>query len=356
MVVQATLEAVMLMGDAEENWRRFSFNRDGFFHDPHGQVISLWGMVEFQRFWNELDSMFSAPLGRKLLYAATDCEEEIVMKSGLYRRKGWFSGRENKRRLHERWRSMGWGLPEGDGILQPCHDQLTVGLFLAHAEWRDAQRLDINWQQISDARLEIEVAPNSRPINDLPQLQPLPWGYHMGHSDCEHPGIEMDLDWRSYGFFVGQERSFFLPVNLLHRLAIEASGRPLQVTKDASLHLNVKLEHPSSSTFAAFSMAAYRGYLNSDAHAFVLEPSDWLDLLQLRLNQRGLGGARLDGVWRSGERSATFIIQSPLPAVAVGLICGLWQRALGGRIEATVEVAENRVILEIQEVNISFEE
>ena len=56
----------------------FDFRADGFFLDAFGAPCVLLGTVEFTDFWNAFDACFSSPMGRKLIYAATDAEEDIL--------------------------------------------------------------------------------------------------------------------------------------------------------------------------------------------------------------------------------------------------------------------------------------
>ena len=58
----------------------FSFGSNGYHSDDLGHGCVLMGTVEFQHFWNALDACFESPLGRKLIYAATDAEELIIAK------------------------------------------------------------------------------------------------------------------------------------------------------------------------------------------------------------------------------------------------------------------------------------
>ena len=53
----------------------FDFRADGFFLDAFGAPCVLLGTVEFTDFWNAFDACFSSPMGRKLIYAATDAKK-----------------------------------------------------------------------------------------------------------------------------------------------------------------------------------------------------------------------------------------------------------------------------------------
>ncbi|MGB1485623.1 MAG: hypothetical protein ACPG9E_06495, partial [Poseidonia sp.] len=55
-----------------------------------------------------MDSLYSSPLGRKLIYAATDAEERILRQSNLQFGR-WFGKRNVTKKLGLRASSMGWG-------------------------------------------------------------------------------------------------------------------------------------------------------------------------------------------------------------------------------------------------------
>ena len=67
------------MGEsATHSLEAFTFGVDGLFFDPIGQPCVLIGTVEFQNFCHVLDETFDTPLGRRLIYAATDSEERSL--------------------------------------------------------------------------------------------------------------------------------------------------------------------------------------------------------------------------------------------------------------------------------------
>ena len=69
----------------------FDFRADGFL-DAFGAPCVLLGTVEFTDFWNAFDACFS-PMGRKLIYAATDAEEDILRGTQQIEFGKWFGRR-----------------------------------------------------------------------------------------------------------------------------------------------------------------------------------------------------------------------------------------------------------------------
>ena len=76
----------------------FTFGGDGLFFDPIGQPCVLIGTVEFQNFCHVLDESFDTPLGRRLIYAATDGEERSLHDQKLFQFGRWFGRRRVERR------------------------------------------------------------------------------------------------------------------------------------------------------------------------------------------------------------------------------------------------------------------
>ena len=142
----------------------FSFQRDGFFFDAHGAPCMLVGSVEFRTFWNTLDTLFETPLGRKLIYAATDGEEYLLNQHPTFGFGRLFGKKRVKNLLEERWHSMGWGKHMDHTIASPVHDAFVVGIALAHAEHLRRERLELNWRQLSVDEIQVDYENKKSPM------------------------------------------------------------------------------------------------------------------------------------------------------------------------------------------------
>ena len=142
----------------------FSFQRDGFFFDAHGAPCMLVGSVEFRTFWNTLDTLFETPLGRKLIYAATDGEEYLLNQHPTFGFGRLFGKKRVKNLLEERWHSMGWGKHMDHTIASPVHDAFVVGIALAHAEHLRRERLELNWRQLSADEIQVDYENKKSPM------------------------------------------------------------------------------------------------------------------------------------------------------------------------------------------------
>ena len=129
---------------------------------PFGQPCVLMGVVEFSKFWHQLDASFESPLGRKLIYAATDAEERILSYYPSVQFGRWFGKRKAKKRLQKRALEMGWGEFGEASISGPAHDGLTVGFSLAHYEHMSKQRANVEWNQVSADMIHLEYSRKTR--------------------------------------------------------------------------------------------------------------------------------------------------------------------------------------------------
>ena len=143
----------------------FEFRDDGFFFDADGSACVLVGTVEFSDFWNAFDACFSSPLGRKLIYAATDAEEAHLAKTQQAKFGKWFGRRRAEAYLSGRAACMGWGVFQHHRITSPAHDALTVGFLLAHREHLANERLSLEWNQLTNDQIPVSYTHLTLPTN-----------------------------------------------------------------------------------------------------------------------------------------------------------------------------------------------
>jgi len=225
MSEQAILCEVGRLSNSPRKHASFSFGPNGCFFDDHGFPIGLWGVVEMESFFRHLDAQFETPIGRKILYAATDAEELVLRHPSFAKPR--FGGRKKWHRLlASRSSLMGWGQYEAGTIQSPCHDVLSVGFALAHEEHLARTRLDINWRQSQAEVIRFEVAQKSTPMQPV-QVPMLPdWGQSTPDS-LPAEDFELELEEREPGFFLGGQRSSFLPLPVLIFLSMHCRGDPV---------------------------------------------------------------------------------------------------------------------------------
>lgn len=341
------------MGEsASHSLEAFTFGVDGLFFDPIGQPCVLIGTVEFQNFCHVLDESFDTPLGRRLIYAATDSEERSLSTPKIFQFGRWFGRRRVERALRHRAKSMGWGWFEGQQILSPAHDGLTVGFSLAHAEHLSKSRYDLEWNQRTPELIQTILNPK------LGEMVPAPQAHRLNWSDTAKGAasvgmLDLDLDVREAAFFSGEARSFFLPIDVLHHLISGLRGRPVRSMPSSSVaHIGEEFEEPD--VFAAVVYAAMGAYKRTEHPLFLQTKDDWNGHLQSRLTMRGFGTVEVQKSLLDGDDHTSFLIRSPVPAMVAGTLLGMWQRAHGKRCVVSFGLDPSGLIVKATEPVVDY--
>ena len=341
------------MGEsATHSLEAFTFGVDGLFFDPIGQPCVLIGTVEFQNFCHVLDETFDTPLGRRLIYAATDSEERSLSATKMFQFGRWFGRRRAERALRQRAKSMGWGWFEGRQILSPAHDGLTVGFSLAHAEHLSKSRYELEWNQRSPELIQTILNPKQGAMVPAPQAHRLNWSNTSKEATLLGT-LDLELDVREVAFFSGEARSFFLPTNVLHHLISGLRGRPVRRKPSSSIvHIGEEIEEPN--VFAAIVHAAMGAYKRTDHPLFLQATQDWDGHLASRLTKRGFGKVEVQKSLLDGDDHTRFLIRSPLPAFVAGTLLGMWQRAHGKRCVVTFGLDASGLTVELREPVVDY--
>lgn len=322
---------------------------DGTITDDWGASVLMFGTVEFLQFWNALDGQFDSPMGRKLIYAATDSEERFLNDTTFARRKGFFWKKKAVRQFEERWRNMGWGSWSRFHIVQPCHDALAVGLSLAHDEFLESRRAEVNWRQSSSEMLDLEFSSKNSQVSELGSVDQLDWGVLPDDSSLLS-GMDLDLEPRSFGYFFGQERVFFLPVGVVHALFISLRGRPCQPLNGNAY----EVELPDSVLFCATASAMASAFSHSQHAVYLQGSSDWQGHLEQRFESRGFGKVSVQSSILDGDVSSVFLVRSHVPSLACGLLIAMWERAHGERARVHVSKSENELVLTLNKPMVDY--
>ena len=332
----------------------FEFREDGFFADGGGSPCVLIGTVEFTDFWNAFDACFSSPLGRKLIYAATDAEESYLSSIQRAQFGKWFGRRRALAYLHQRAACMGWGLFQQRQITSPAHDALTGGWMLAHQEHLSQQRLTLEWSQPTNDQILLKLGPNQQPMTAPPSLQPLSWLASNGEENRPSGSRLLDLDHRGATLYAGQARSFFLPASVLQRLVSGLRGRPVSVD-GAMFTCDLDESVEETGLFKAVAHASFLAYNNTDHPVYLQTASDWKGHFSLHLGDRGFGHVEVDKSILDGDDCTEFVVHSHLPAMVAGTVVGMWCRAHGQRGNVSCSMVEGCLRLTIREPRMNYE-
>jgi len=330
----------------------FDLRQDGFFYDPTGEQVVVFGVADLQCFFAALDQCFEAPIGRKILYAAADAEE-LVLQSTSFSIPKWFGKKSILRDMNQRFVSMGWGVLEPSAIKYPIHDALSVGFALAHHEHSTGLRWNIEWSQQSSEH--IRFAFQSKPQTMHPAARPniSGWGRNVSSSPTAMQTV-LDIDERPYGFFVSDQRSAFLPVAFFHILVDQLRGRQQSTTAHTETDLAFPADSAHGDLFVTFAGAAKRMFQDSTTPVFVRHDQDWQELLAHRLTNFGFGSVEVVQSVIGGGEVTVFSVRSSIPAIVCGVLMGMWERCHGSRCKATVTIHANKLQLSIKKPEVDY--
>lgn len=332
----------------------FTFRTDGLFFDPQHHACVLMGTVEFASFWHAFDGCFSSPIGRKLIYAATDAEETMLRQREDFQYGRWFGRRRVQANLRQRSHRMGWGRFEDEHILMPANDAITVGLFLAHREHTAGQRFNLEWNQRTSERIDVVLQPKEGEMTPVPPVEPFTWLSSGLEGDVPKASLTLDLDHRGSTLFNGQARSFFLPVSVIQRLLDGLRGRPTTVQGDVgSSEVDAALEEPD--LFLAVVHASFEAFRSTDQPVYLQRGEDWGGHLSQQFTERGFGRVEVLQSVLDGADSTVFRVQSPLPAVVAGSVLAMWCRAHGKRPEASFSQVDEFLTVTVREPRVNYD-
>lgn len=324
----------------------FHFGSDGWFTDDSGNTCSMFGVVEFGVFLRMLDAGFESPIGRKVIYAAADAEEAVLAGDKRFRAGKWFGKRRALASIEQRTVAMGWGVFKDETVSAPCHDGLCVGFALAYKEHRTGKRWKVDWRQVNTELISINYEPNTQSMKPPPPIDSSAWS-HLRTPSSLALRFPPEFELRPYGFFLNEERSFFLNVGMMHRLFFELLGRPLKrsAEQERGCVVGGAVEHPD--VFSAVFDAAKEAFHQSEIPIYVQSDHDWNDHFQNRITRRGLGSVTVIKTVLNEGQESVFHLQSPLLPYACGLVTAMWERAHGSKGHASISKTENAVVLKV---------
>lgn len=317
-----------------------------------GHDLMLWGVDDFQRFWDALERAVDAPLGRKWLYAMADAEERIHMAAPAV---GWF--RKRTRRQHAlqlRRHRMGWGALDVEArmISYGVAPSIEIGAALAHEEDTTAQRFSVEWDQPASSTLRYTLKPRHADMS-APPVPPL---FHWSspapptNETWDH-GIVLDR--RSVGWFINDQRCFFIPSTVLSYLAASLKAVEFAAPSIVDVGLSVEGIVPEEEgVFKAMCWSAYQASLSSQRMVFFQTREELAGVIDAHHHRLGLGSVTISEF----EDAATFALSgsgehTPL---TVGWLLALVTLGSGHRLQARLQVKTEGWRLQIQAEKISY--
>lgn len=329
----------------------------GLLVDETGTGLMLISVNEFQQWWRSLESSFQSPIGRKLIYAASDDEEYFLATNPSYKIPKWFGKKKIVQAMGLRWTSMGWGLhfPDAKRIQSPCHDSLSAGIGLAHHEHVEQQRYRMEWRQINSDLIEMDFTNRAEDIPIAPPAPSPEWASPVDLADIHTHPIEHEFEPRSFGFFWGQKRSIFLPISILHRLFDSIIGRPFNSERHHREGIQVTgVSEQSSLLFLTLVESSAAMFQASDYSIFLQNQGDWESHIQHNIISRGCGHVTVDHFSLEDGPSSCMTVHSPLPTFTVGLLVSMWERAHGSPCICDVEIISNLLKIHLRPRSVEY--
>ena len=313
------------------------------FFDKH--PLLLFGMNEFQSWFNHLDSFAEIPLHRKLLYAATDSYEQQNC-FGIKKPSVFFGKRKFTSEIKTHWQAMGWGdfSPQNMTIMSSVHAELTTGFSLAIMEFLKGRRLTIEHFQEQEHVIRISAEPSGRQMTPVPVVQRFDWEFDQQPSEFENLGFEINQ--RSIGWYVDDQRSFFVPVETFRHfyhslLSVNLSSKHrrnelLNIQGIQSLQIHVFRTALLSSAITEF---------ESNVPCFVQSEYDWKNILASASIIRGFGQVQVLDFNAQTKSTSVMLFGFNAPYI-IGKIWSKWDKAIGESSKCTIKVGKNEILVD----------
>jgi len=152
---------------------KFTRNNRGMIVDDFGNRWLLWDAERLSLWWRKLGDLTDKPLGRKIAFAALECEKSMLLEqvpNYLFRRnhRSW-------KFIARRWSEMGWGRFQVSGnriiVENSANDALSSGMICAAAESIHSHSFRLRWEGDGSNLVQVILSKDSRNIPNPAPLQ-----------------------------------------------------------------------------------------------------------------------------------------------------------------------------------------
>jgi len=317
-----------------------------------GHGLMLWGVDDFQRFRDALERAVDAPLGRKWLYAMADAEERIHSASPSV---GWFRKRHRRQEaLRLRRQHMGWGVLDvaTKTITHGVASFIEIGAALGHEEHMSGQRFNVEWDQPANSTLRYALKPRHVEMSAAPTPPLFQWSSSARPTnDTWDHGVVLDR--RSVGWFINDQRCFFIPSTVISYLAASLQAVKFAAPSIADVGLSVQGIVPEEEgVFAAMCWSAYQACSSSQRMVFFHTRGELASVIDAHHHRLGLGRVMVSEF----HNAATFVLRgsgehTPL---TVGWLLALVTLGSGHRLQAHLVMETEGWRLQIESEKISY--
>lgn len=334
----------LLTADFSKN---FKLSHRGTIIDTDGNEWMMWNVDELNNWLRLFEANLGVPFGRKFHNYAADCEEIKLQTLGL-KKRGLFKKKYNKNILLNRWRLMGWGVPNFSKhkINSNCMPSISAGFYLATKEYLEQKRFKIEWNQVSDKLVNLKL---SHVGDELPlpnKLVDFPWSINSKRAMVAE-NIPFEIEEMEDNLVVDGEIMSVFPVDLFARIIHSSEGYGSEIG-GRKFHSWI-CEGLTESQLFALTLACQTSkeiFLKSDKHIFVQDINSWKELIHYKLKRFGFG----DIISVSGEEYDTnFVIEkSHSSPIFIGMLVGMWERATGKASQCMISFENNNISLQIK--------
>ena len=331
---------------------RFHCVTDGSIRDSIEHAWMVWNIVDFHRWWNAFESEAGVPLGRKLMHAATDQEEYSFHHSPPIQ-FGWFM--KNKRfvkSISERWLQLGWGEYKFDSqhVFSHLPAPICSGFALAAVEQMLTSRQKLQWRQVTNVQIHLDLDNDSRSISKSPP----PPTFHWDSDFTDAPfmtGIPVQLDFQSviHGWTHSGERTCFLPSGLFQRLFeyVNMQGLVLRPEILDAWEFPDHFQQSSWIPMILTSLAVEQVISKSELPIYIHDIESWDQLNEAYLQPFGFG-TFIRSTLLDEQGGIEFELHpSPILPFTCAYLIAFWQRGIGKKAKVKVEQKDGNWILKL---------
>jgi hypothetical protein len=324
---------------------------EGITHSENGTIcdggnvqLLVFGVHEFQSWFNHLDTFAVGPIHRKLLYAATDSLEVLgyfgLVKPGLFNRMKKFT-----LLVQEQWKKFGWGVyfPREKLIQASVQNELTVGFALALAEFFEGKRLKFESNQLTDQTLQLSFQPSGKPMTPVSKIHSFDWDFEL------EPPVLVDtvfeVDKRSTGWYLEEHRSFLLPRETMAHFFYGLLPVEFQTKHRKNELLEVQgVQDQQIHVIRSVLLASSIAEQESKEPSFIQTQHDWSNILNQTISNRGFGSFQILNFDFQLRCVSIMIISGNIPYI-VGKVWSKWDKATGSSSKCVLIVEKSGILV-----------
>jgi len=306
--------------------------------------LLVFGVHEFQSWFNHLDTFAVGPIHRKLLYSATD-SLEVLGYFGLEKPGFFYRMKKFTISVQEQWKKFGWGvyLPNEKLIQASVQNELTVGFALALAELIEGKRLKFESNQMADQTVQLSFQPSGKPMIQVSKINSFDWDFELDPPVHVDPFFEVDI--RSNGWYLEEHRSFLLPRETMAHFFYALLPVEFQTKHRKNELLEVQgVQDQQIHVIRSVLIASSLAEQESKEPSFVQTQDDWSNILAQTISKRGFGTFQILNFDFQLCCLSLMLKSGNIPYI-VGKIWSKWNKATGSTSKCLLSVEKSGILV-----------